>query len=275
VIDAATLVYGVLGNPVAHSLSPLMHNRAFAAAGLKAVYVAFPTSDIADAVAGIRALGIRGASVTIPHKVAVMGCLDACDPVAEAVGAANTIVKHGGRLKGYNTDAAGAVQALEEATALPGRSAAVVGAGGVARAIGYGLRRAGVKVVIVNRSHGPGEALARHLGADFLPLADLERGVFDILVNATPVGMAPGVEASPVPSRCLHRGMTVMDAVYTPLETRLLRNARTRGCATVDGVSLFVRQGVLQFELWTGLAAPMAEMNRVVRSVAARPQTAD
>jgi len=263
-IDPSTRLYGVLGHPVGHSLSPAMHNRAFTSAGHNGVYLAFDVTDIASAIAAGRALNVRGWSVTIPHKVDVIPLLDALDPDAERIGAVNTVVNRGGRLVGYNSDGLGAVAALKEKTSVAGLSAAVIGAGGAARAIGFSLRTAGADVTIVNRSPKRGEALARDLDAPFLPLADFDRPMYSILINTTPVGMTPRADAMPVGERVLEAGMVVMDIVYNPMATRLLETAGRIGCTTVDGVAMFVYQGAFQFELWTGAKAPLAVMRETV-----------
>ncbi|WP_373499682.1 shikimate dehydrogenase [Desulfococcus sp.] len=263
-IDTQTRLYGVIGHPVAHSLSPAMHNRAFQAAGYNGVYLAFDVPEIAPAVAAGRALNIRGWSVTIPHKVAVMPLLDHVDPVAAGIGAVNTVINRDGRLAGYNSDGLGAVSALTEKTAVEDRSVAVIGAGGAARAIAFSLKQAGARVTIVNRAIPRGEALARDLNTPFLPLAELDRPMYHILINATSVGMAPYVDVMPVREHLLAPGMVVMDIVYNPLVTLLLKTAGKRGCVTVDGAAMFIYQGVFQFELWTGKKAPVAVMRETV-----------
>ncbi|MCK5487184.1 MAG: shikimate dehydrogenase, partial [Desulfobacterales bacterium] len=169
-IDANTSLLGLIGNPVAHSLSPVMHNQAFAAIGYNGVYLAFRVSDPASAIKGIKALNFKGVSVTLPHKVAVMEYLDEVDETAARIGAVNTIVNKQGRLIGYNTDCPGALDALRTRTTLQGKSVALIGAGGAARAIGFGLVAAGGRVTILNRSRTTGERLAADLKADFLPL---------------------------------------------------------------------------------------------------------
>ena len=263
-IDAATLLYCVLGDPVAHSLSPAMHNAAFAAAGYNAAYLAFKVKDVKGAVKGIRNLGIRGASVTIPHKLAVMDHLDACEETAARIGAVNTIVNRDGRLTGYNTDCRGAIRALTEKMVLRQKTALIIGAGGAARAIGFGLADSGAKVTIANRSAARGERLADDLGAEFVPLSDLKDSRCDVLINTTPLGMRPHTGDIPVPAAFLRPGMVVMDAVYNPVDTRLMRTAGKIGCTTVDGVAMFVYQGALQFEMWTGTKAPLEPMRQAV-----------
>lgn len=271
-IDTQTRLYGVFGHPVAHSLSPAMHNRAFAAVGYNGVYVAFDIADIGPAVAAVRALNIHGLSITIPHKVAVMPLLDDLDPIARKIGAVNTIVNREGRLTGYNSDGLGAVSALKEKTPIENKTVVIIGAGGAARAIGFCLKAEGARVTIANRSRNRGETLARDLDALFLPLADFRRSMYHILINTTPVGMTPHIDAMPVGDNMLDPGMVVMDIVYNPLATLLLKTAATRGCTTVDGAAMFVYQGAFQFELWTGKKAPVAVMRETVMSALEKRQ---
>ena len=263
-IDSHTRLYCVIGDPVGHSLSPVMHNAAFARTGYNGVYTAFPVTDLPHAVAGIRALQIRGCSVTIPHKVAVMDMLDEIEPLARRIGAVNTIVRENDRLTGFNSDSPGAMAALLEKTPVAHRRAAVIGAGGASRALAYGIRDHGGLLTIVNRSVERGERLARELDCEFCPLADFSGVGYDILVNATSVGMVPASDRMPVGHACLRPGMTVMDIVYNPLETRFLQAAREAGCVVVDGVAMFVHQGACQFERWTGLKAPVQLMKQTV-----------
>lgn len=250
-------LFAVFGNPVVHSLSPVMHNAAFGATGFSGVYAAIRVKDIRLAVAGFRSLGLRGASITLPHKEAVMACLDYIDPRARRIKAVNTIVNENGTLKGFNTDWAGALKTLEEKIPLAGRRVAVIGAGGAARAVAHGVSSAGGTVVLFNRTAEKGSALAAELGAEFRPLDQFDAERIEILVNTTSVGMAPQTEESPVAREALRTGLVVMDIVYNPLRTRLLRDAEAAGCVTIDGLAMLVHQGALQFELWTGLAAPV------------------
>jgi shikimate dehydrogenase len=261
-IDSRTEVYGVIGDPVGHSLSPLMQNRAFRAAGINAVYAAFPVTDLACAIAGVRALRIRGLSVTIPHKEAIIPLLDEVDPLAGRIGAVNTVLNRQGRLAGYNTDAEGAVKALSEKTSLPGRDVLILGAGGAARAIGFGVREKGAKIHIAGRSAKKGRALADVLGGRYVSIDDVSEAPRDILVNATSVGMHPDTDRMPIPVHVLSPQMTVMDIVYNPLRTRLLSAAEERGAQVIDGAAMFVHQGAAQFALWTGTEAPAALMKQ-------------
>jgi len=262
--DAHTALYCVLGDPIAHSLSPVMHNRAFAHRRMNAVYLALRVTDLEAAVRGLRALGIKGASITLPHKTRVMDYLDVIDPVAAAIGAVNTIVNDGGRLIGKNSDASGAVDALRAATAIAAKNVLIIGAGGAARAVGFGVRTAGGNITIANRSPEAGNELAAALDGASLPLAELAVDHFDIIINTTPVGMHPAIYASPVPNACFSTHMVVMDIIYNPLETALLKAAGHAGCRTIDGLAMFVNQGACQFEWWTGEKAPVETMRQAV-----------
>lgn len=265
-IDAKTQLFCVLGDPVDHSLSPRMHNAAFAHIGFNGVYVALRVEDVGAAIAGMRSLGIRGASVTIPHKVAAVEHLDQADEAVLRIGAVNTLVNDNGVIRGYNSDALGALRALREKTELSERSAAVIGAGGAARALAFGLQQAGVRVTVVNRGRERGEKLASDLGCSYMPLESVGRLAPDILINTTPVGMSPDTGRMPVSANCLKPGMVVMDAIYNPVRTRLLAEAEARGCRVVDGVAMFVYQGAFQFECWTGGRAPLEVMRKTVLS---------
>lgn len=263
-INTKTNLYCVLGDPVSHSLSPLMHNTAFEHIGYNGVYLAFGVKDLSSAVAGIRALGIQGASVTIPHKITVMDYLDEIDEQALKIGAVNTIVNKNGHLYGYNSDCLGAINALKEKTPIQGKKVVIAGAGGAARAIAFGVLAEGGHLTILNQIKEEGENLARDLGVHYYPLSDYADHDCDILINATPLGMTPNVDDMPVGEEYLKSSMTVMDIVYNPLKTKLLQKAEKAGCKTVDGVSMFVYQGVSQFESWTGEKAPVDLMRSVV-----------
>ncbi len=263
-ITSQTQLYAVIGNPVAHSLSPVMHNTVFRQLGIDAVYVAFRVSDVAAAVAGVRAMGIRGVSVTIPHKMAVMELLDSVSPQASAIGAVTTIVNRDGHLYGDNSDGRGAVAALKRHTPINRRHVAIIGAGGAARAVAVAAAAEGARISILNRSRPAGEALARAVDGDYRPLGDGRIDDCDIIVNTTSVGMTPDDTHSPLAAAMLKPSMIVMDAIYNPRETRLLEEARRIGCQTIDGVDMFVAQGALQFEWWTGQPAPLALMTTTV-----------
>jgi len=256
-MDARTELYGVIGNPVRHSLSPIIHNGAFRRLGWNAVYLAFEVKNVEEALRGVRGLGVRGVSVTIPFKTEVLPFLDRVEGLAKKVGAVNTILNRRGRLIGYNTDWEGALEALEQKVDLGGKKIVLLGAGGAARAIGFGLRERGLRLIVVNRSKERGLALGKELKCDYLPISSLARmkaGEFeaDVIINATSLGMYPRDGETPVPKKLLTKGMLVMDIVYEPLRTRLLREAKEKGCVTVDGLEMLIRQGIAQFEIWTG-----------------------
>jgi shikimate dehydrogenase len=263
-IDQYTELYGVIGNPVRHSLGPVMHNAAFYNQGINAVYLAFESNDIEGAVKGMRSLGIKGMSVTIPHKESVIPFLDQIDPLAKEIGAVNTIVNKNNKLTGYNTDATGALKALSDVIQVNGKRCVILGAGGAARAIGYILKKNNVDLMIANRSAERGKALSRSLDATFIKLEEVIDVEIDILINTTSVGMSPNTEFSPVSEDVLKPGMTVMDIIYNPMTTKLLNLASQKGCRVVHGLSMFINQGAEQFRLWTGQEAPVDVMKKVV-----------
>ncbi|HJR75881.1 MAG TPA: shikimate dehydrogenase [Nitrospiraceae bacterium] len=278
--DTRTKLCGVIGNPVDHSLSPAIHNAAFRKAGLNFVYLAFPVEAIGDALKGIRSLGnTRGFSVTIPHKVAAMPFLDEVDHTARQIGAINTIVVENGKLKGYNTDASGALRALREnGAALLGQRVLLLGSGGAARAIAFALAAdaqiAGLTIL------GVDEAERMRLVQDLRsrttlavedgPIQDdaLRRWIphCRTVIHCTPVGMFPHNDETCVPAAMWRSDLTVMDIVYNPRETRLLKEAKAAGCRTIQGIEMFLNQAVLQFELWTNEAAPADVMRAVLES---------
>ena len=266
-IDRETKLYGVIGYPLGHTLSPVLHNAAFRACGLNAVYLAFESNNLPGALAGMRALGIRGLSVTIPHKESVIPLLDEVDELAEKIGAVNTVTNRENRLIGTNTDALGALKALQDKTELAGKSGLIVGAGGAARAIGYLLKEQGVRLTVTNRSEARGAAMANFLNCSFRPLAEIHKQPADLLIQTTPVGMFPQGEQCLLESEYLESGMVVMDIIYNPLETRLIRMARERGCTAINGLPMFIQQGAEQFRQWTGLQPPVAAMTRAVTAV--------
>jgi len=261
-INGLTKIYGILGRPVAHTLSPQVHNAAFRELELNAVYVAFPVTDLARAVAGLRGLAIHGVSVTIPFKEEIIPLIDELDPQAARIGAVNTVVNRDGRLIGYNTDWLGALRALQVRTMLTGEHVLILGAGGAARAITFGVLQEGGRVSLTDLDPPRAAALARELKAEAIPLSRLNQCPATILVNATPVGMEPRVEEIPISPEFLGRFRLVMDVVYRPLETVLLREAKARGAATIDGLQMLIHQATAQFELWTGMTAPLETMVR-------------
>lgn len=261
-IDGRTRVYGILGQPVSHSLSPAMHNAAFAARGLNAVYVAFPVGNLEQAVQGLRGLQIGGVSVTIPFKETILPLLDEIEEQAAAIGAVNTVINQDGHLRGSNTDCLGAVLALRGQTEIAGQHALLLGAGGAARAIAFGILKEGGRVSVTDIEAGRAVNLARELGAEVVPLEALARCPAQLLINATPVGMAPEEDKIPIAPELLSRFRLVMDIVYRPLQTRLLREAAAQGCQVIDGLQMLVYQGAAQFEQFTGQCAPVEVMRQ-------------
>jgi shikimate dehydrogenase len=276
-ISGKTQVCGVIGDPIEHTMSPVMHNTAFSALGLDYVYVAFQvkSEELAGAIEGMRALNIRGLNVTIPHKVSIIPLLDNLDPLAEKIGAVNTIVNKNGVLTGYNTDASGFLQALRDKGFEPkGKKVAILGAGGAARAISFILAEREANLVILNRLEELdwAEELARKISRAFgkevtaleLTEANLKTALdkAELLANATSVGMSPNINLTPVPAGLLRPGLVVFDIVYNPIRTRLTREASRAGCETVMGLDMLVWQGALAFEMWTGRKAPVDLMKK-------------
>jgi shikimate dehydrogenase len=274
-ISGKTKVCGIIGDPIEHTMSPVMHNAAFQKLGLDFVYLPFRVKkeELSRAVDGVRALNIKGLNVTIPHKVAIIPFLDKLDPLAEKIGAINTIVNDEGVLTGYNTDATGFLQALLEQGVEPGgKTTVILGAGGASRAISFILAERGANLVILNRKSGRAEELAQRMAQVFekeitaLPLSKenlakvLARA--DILVNTTSVGMNPDIDETPVPAKLLKPGLIVFDIVYNPIQTRLLKEAEAAGAKTINGLDMLVWQGALAFEKWTGRKAPLELMKR-------------
>jgi shikimate dehydrogenase len=260
-IGPDTQLCGIALHPAGHTRSPAMHNAAFAALGIDAVYLAFdvPPEDLAATISGVRALGIRQLAISIPHKESVIALLDDVDETARRIGAVNTVTRRGAKLVGSNTDWLGAVRAIESVTAVADARAVVLGAGGAARAVVYGLRARGANVTVLNRSPDRAEQLCADLEAEASgPISALENIPHDILVNTTSVGLAG--DESPVDPSWICPAAVVMDAVYQPPETRLLRDATSRGARTIPGKWMLVHQAAEQLREWTGLDAPVEVM---------------
>ncbi len=262
--------FALFGNPVGHSLSPLMINAAFGAMGVRAGYESHRVENLELAVQMIREKPLEGVSVTLPLKGAIMAFLDEVDDDARAIGAVNTVTNDLGRLRGSNTDWVGLSAAIEEHVPLRGRTFAVLGAGGAARAAVHAILRAGGTPIVFNRSRDRADSLARWFSCETQPLAALGTTEADVLINTTPVGMHPDTGDSPVDGRHLARFEWVVETIYNPLETRLLREARAAGCGVVTGLAMFVRQGAEQIRTWTGLEPPVELMTRVVRTTLAK-----
>jgi len=274
---AKAVLCGIIGDPIEHSMSPAMHNAAFEKMGIDYLYFPFRVKkeEVSMAIDGMKALKIRGLNVTIPHKVAVMQFLDELDPLAEKIGAVNTIVNDDGFLKGYNTDAAGFLQALLEKGIEPGgKNVVILGAGGAARAISFILAERGSNLVILNRTLNKAVDCAGRIESFFnkearaleLNSRNLASALSnaEILINTTSVGMSPNTDETPVPSDMLISSLTVCDIVYNPIKTRLLKEADETGAKTADGVDMLVWQGALASEKWTGRKAPTEVMRKVL-----------
>jgi len=272
-ISGKTRICGIIGDPIEHTISPTMQNAAFRQMGLDYVFIPFKVKkeDLREAIEGIKALNIRGLNVTIPHKVAVMPFLDEVDPLAENIGAVNTIVNNEGLLKGYNTDASGFLQSLLAENIQPaGKNVVILGAGGASRAIAFILADKGANLTILNRHSEAAKALAGWITRLFrreVIAGDLEKESLrvalkeaDLLVNTTSVGMSPDTEDTLAPSRLIKSTLSVVDIIYNPLKTRLLIDAEKKGAKVIGGVEMLVQQGAAAFELWTGRKAPVDVM---------------
>ncbi len=261
-MDASTAVYGVVGNPVAHSKSPALFNDIFKRLGMNARYARLKVDDPGLIRELAEALELRGMSVTIPHKPGALAAADEAEEIAKGIGAANTLTAKDGRLLAANTDVLAAMEAVKDAAlrkwshGIYGMRALVLGAGGVSRAIAWGLKREAARVTLANRTFERGKALAEELGVECVRWHELAAARPQIVVNGTSVGMTPDVESSPVDAGLFGKDMVVMDTVYTPRNTRFLRDAAARGADVIDGVEMFVRQADHQFRIWTGRPIP-------------------
>lgn len=269
-INGKTQLFAIIGNPVSHSLSPAMHNAAFAELGINGAYVPIKAHNIKKTIASLRTLGFVGASITVPFKETVMDCLDNIDPTAAQIGAVNTLSfseqdQEGlCTCNGYNTDWIGSNSALSQVINPEGATALVIGAGGAAKAVVFGLLTAGAKVTIANRTQEKAETLAVELGCESVSLDNIAKIPADILINTTTVGMAPDSDRSPVPSKILPHYQVVMDIVYSPLQTTLLKQAMACGCKIIDGLDMLLYQGVEQFRIWTGVEPPPSIMRKAL-----------
>ncbi|HEX4128803.1 MAG TPA: shikimate dehydrogenase [Pirellulales bacterium] len=279
-IDANTAMYGVIGDPVGHSRSPAIHNAALASCSMNGVYLPFrvPSGELLTFVDDAISLGIRGLSVTIPHKEGVLARVTHPDEAVREIGAANTLVFGGDVVHGYNTDRSAAIEslavALDKPTTTPkfdGLTALVLGAGGAAKAIVHGLKRCGARVVIAARTRERAEELARPWQCETVAWHQRHKVSADVLVNCTPLGMSPKIDDTPFDANHLRSTMVVFDTVYNPEQTRLLREAAAVGCMTTSGVEMFIRQAAKQFELFTGQPAPLDVMRAALASTSLQP----
>jgi 3-dehydroquinate dehydratase/shikimate dehydrogenase len=263
-LDLQTRVYGVIGDPIGHSLSPVLHNTGFAARRVNAIFLPFLVRDLDDFTAAIGPLGVAGFAITIPHKERILRHLDGCDPLAAEIGAVNTVVVRGrGELFGYNTDYVGVLRALERRMPIAGSRVLIFGAGGAARAVAFVLAQGGASVSICVRRPERARKLAHAVHGEAIPRAALRREFFDAIVNATPVGMHPQADESPLEARELNCRL-VFDTIYRPRKTKLLHLAERRGVETVSGLEMFLAQGIAQWEIWMGERAPATAMRRAV-----------
>ena len=274
-ISGKTRVCGVIGDPIEHTLSPIMHNAAFEALKLDYVFLAFKVkpAEVGNAISGMRALAIHGLNVTMPHKNAVIKYLDEVDPAGKAIASANTILNKDGRLLGFNTDGIGALNALEQnGVELRGKKVLLLGAGGAAKAIAYTLSQEVDELVILNRTPKSATELANLLKQKFkkkINAGELSPSTVkvnladsDVLINATSVGMKPNANQTPVAPEWLKPDLAVMDIVYDPLETRLAKDAKAAGAKVVSGVEMLIYQGAASFEIWTACKAPVEVMRK-------------
>jgi 3-dehydroquinate dehydratase/shikimate dehydrogenase len=263
-VDAATKVYGVVGNPIKSSLSPVMMNTAFRRETVNAVYLALQTNKLADLLKLVQEIPIQGLSVTMPLKQEIMAHLEKTDPLSAKIGACNTVLRaQDGKLYGFNTDVAGIVGPLEKRMSLRGAKALVLGAGGAARAAVFGLKDKGAEVCILNRTPETAQKLAKQSGTKTIKKEAVAKTPFDVIINATPIGMAGQKGSQLLEAKDLNTKL-VFDLVYNPIETPLIRMARQQNIPIITGVEMFVQQGARQFEIWTGKPAPEEEMLRVV-----------
>jgi shikimate dehydrogenase len=265
--NARTTLCGIIGNPIEHSMSPAIHNAAYEQLELNYVYLAFCVTDVEGAIRGMRALNIRGLSVTAPHKIEVMNYLDETDSIARQIGAVNTVVNDDGYLKGYNTDWIGFVRSLEAYTPIHDKRVVILGAGGAARAVAFGINQRGGNMTILNRAVEieMARSLATEISCPWGELSQLESVTeADIVINATSVGMHPDIDKTVIETRHLRPKQIVYDVVYNPLETRFLREAKERGCRVIPGYEMLLLQGVAQFEMWTGKSAPVDLMRTIL-----------
>ena len=262
-VDAATRIYGVAGDPIEHSLSPVIMNTALRRENVNGVYLPLHAKTLKELIYCAREIPLHGLSITMPYKQAMLPYLDNSDAHTAKIGACNTVVRgQDGKFYGFNTDVAGVVRPLEQRLAIANAKVLVLGAGGAARAAGFGLKERGAEVWILNRTSAKAQKLARQAKAHTINRADLRKLAFDVIINATPVGMG-NTRDCPLKDEEI-QAKVVFDMVYDPVETHLLQVARAKGIAVIPGVEMFVQQAARQFEIWTGKPAPAGDMLRAV-----------
>lgn len=250
-ITNKTSLTAVIGNPITHSMSPLIHNAIYERDGIDAVMLAFGGPSMEKFVDAIRTLPIHMAAVTMPHKQTLIPLLDSISDDAQEIGAVNTIINKGGMLAGFNTDVTGVAEALKDVS-VEGKNALIIGAGGVAQPVAYHLRKRGANIFCNNRDNEQAAALCKKFKGTVIDEKTMNDMAFDLIVNATPIGMPPNVEMSPVPKNIIRPETVVFDVIYTPIETRLLKDARAQGAKTISGLTMFIAQALEQEHLWLG-----------------------
>jgi 3-dehydroquinate dehydratase / shikimate dehydrogenase len=257
-------IYGVIGNPVSKSLGYLVHNRAFEEKASPDIYLSFLVDNVEKFFNSFKDL-FNGLSVTMPAKEQIIPLLSRVEKTAKKIGAVNTVVKEGLDWVGYNTDCSGAISALEACTSLRGKNVLIIGSGGTAKSVGFGVKeKGGLLTVTYNKNKNRGESLAKELDCGLIHARDAGKRSIDILINCSPVGMSPNINETPFLARDFKAGMVVFDSVYNPLETKFLREAKAAGCTVINGIELFINQAAGQFELWTGQTAPIEIMRRAI-----------
>ncbi|MFC1768135.1 shikimate dehydrogenase [Nanoarchaeota archaeon] len=262
-LNDKTKVYGLVGNPVKKSKGYLVHNAAFKNLKLNSVYVNFLVEDVKEFMEDFNGF-YSGLSVTMPHKQETMSYLDDIEEVAGKINAINTVVVKEGKKIGQNTDWIGALKAIEERGPIKGRDVLVLGCGGAGRAIAFGIKNKGGLLTVVDTDVDKRDALAKDVGCEKMLPVDIANQKFDIVINATPIGMHPKVDVTPFDKKIYRKGMIVLDAVYNPLKTKTLKEAEKAGCKIISGVEMFINQGVAQFEMWTNKKAPVRIMKKIV-----------
>ena len=250
-ITNKTSLTAVIGHPITHSMSPLIHNAIYKREGVDAVMLAFGNPSIETLISAIRALPIHLVAITMPHKQTVIPLIDSISKDAKAIGSVNTIINRNGKLAGYNTDITGVAAALK-GVVVKNKNILLIGAGGVAQPIAYHLRKQGAKIFCHNRDLAQAKTLCQKFGGKVIDAETMNEMSFDLIVNATPIGMPPNVNISPVPKSLIRPGSVVFDVIYTPLETSLIRDARARGARTISGLTMFIAQALEQERLWLG-----------------------
>lgn len=255
-LNKNTKIFGLIGNPVEHSWSHVIHNAAFEKLNIDAIYLKFKVNKLKEFINYFRKLNIGGFSVTIPHKIEVMQYLDSIEKKAKAIGAVNTIVVRNKKLIGYNTDCDGAIIALKEKIKLNDNNIVVLGAGGSARAITYGLKEEGANITILNRNLDNAKRIADYFNCEYGSLNELKNIEYGVLINTTPVGMHPNINASLVPENLFKKDTIVFDIVFNPYKTKFLKEAEKKGCIVIPGIKMLINGAMLQFKLWTNKNAP-------------------